>query len=184
MLFRFFLIFCYSGNEWDIFDYVISKESTIPPPPPLHYFVFVLAILVKEDIPIQHSSGSMYIYEEESVNRSQIDIKRKTCDIQSWKKTFISRHVLHQHWYTCPIALPMRRNLQHRSLMTVVSATSAPAFQPLRHQRNVCHISGLICDMLYATHTSHRKQETFLYEYHLHWVLLPKKKRTNNTAIR
>jgi hypothetical protein len=30
------------------------------------------------------------------------------------------------------------RNLQHRSLLTVFSATSAPPFQPL-HQRNVCH---------------------------------------------
>jgi hypothetical protein len=55
------------------------------------------------------------------------------------KKTFISRHVLHQHYYTCPIALPVLRNPQHRSLLTVVSATSAPPFQPLRHQRNVCH---------------------------------------------
>jgi hypothetical protein len=52
---------------------------------------------------------------------------------------FISRHILHQHWYTCPIALPGRRNPQRRSLLTVVSATSAPLFQLLRHQRNVCH---------------------------------------------
>jgi hypothetical protein len=55
------------------------------------------------------------------------------------EKTFISQHVIHQHWYTCPIALPLRRNPQHRSLLTVVSATSAPPFQPLRRQRNVCH---------------------------------------------
>jgi hypothetical protein len=41
------------------------------------------------------------------------------------EKTFISWHVLHQHWYTCPIALPVRRNPQHRSLLTVV--------QPLPH---------------------------------------------------
>jgi hypothetical protein len=39
----------------------------------------------------------------------------------------------------CPIALPVRQNSQHRSLLTVVSATSAPPFQPLRHQRNICH---------------------------------------------
>jgi hypothetical protein len=31
---------------------------------------------------------------------------------------------------------------------------------------------------LYATNTSHRRQETFLYEYPLHWVRLPTKKRT------
>jgi hypothetical protein len=54
------------------------------------------------------------------------------------KKKSISRHILHQHWYTCPIALPVRRNPRHRSLLTVVSATSAPPFQPLRHERNLC----------------------------------------------
>jgi hypothetical protein len=58
-------------------------------------------------------------------------IKCKERDI----RTFISRHILHQCWYTCPTALPVRLNPQHRSLLTVVSATSAP----LRHQRNVCH---------------------------------------------
>jgi hypothetical protein len=73
--------------------------------------------------------------EGESVNRSQMDIKRKTCDIRTWN--FFSRHILHQYWYTCPIALPVRRNQQHRSLLTVVSAISAPPFQLLRHQRNV-----------------------------------------------
>jgi hypothetical protein len=69
-----------------------------------------------------------------------MDIKLKTCDIRNWKTTFISRHILHQHWYTCPIALPVRRNPQHRRLLTVVSATFAPPFQLLRHQRNVCHL--------------------------------------------
>jgi hypothetical protein len=54
-----------------------------------------------------------------------MDIKRETCDIQTWEKAFTFRHILHQHWYTCPIALPVRRNQQHRSLLTVVSATSA-----------------------------------------------------------
>jgi hypothetical protein len=39
---------------------------------------------------------------------------------------------------TCPIALPMRRNPQHRNRLTVVWATCAPPFQPLRHQRNIC----------------------------------------------
>jgi hypothetical protein len=58
------------------------------------------------------------------------------------EKTFISQHILHQHWYTCPITLPVRRNSQQRSLLTVVSATSTPPFQPLRHQRNVCHQCG------------------------------------------
>jgi hypothetical protein len=29
------------------------------------------------------------------------------------EKTLISRRILHQHWYTCSIALSARRNLQH-----------------------------------------------------------------------
>jgi hypothetical protein len=78
------------------------------------------------------------IYEAESVNRSHMDTKRKTYDIRTWKKTFIPRHILHQHICTCPIALLMRRNPQHISFLTVVSATSASPFQPLRHQRNSC----------------------------------------------
>jgi hypothetical protein len=30
--------------------------------------------------------------------------------------------------------------------LAVVSATSTPAFQPLRHQRNVCHKGGFIAE--------------------------------------
>jgi hypothetical protein len=41
-----------------------------------------------------------------------MDIKHITCDIRTWKKAFISRHILRQHWYTCPIALPVRRKSQ------------------------------------------------------------------------
>jgi hypothetical protein len=94
------------------------------------------------------------------------------------EKTIISRHILHRHWYTCPIALPVRRNLQHRSLLSVVSATFTSSFQ-LPHLKNVCHISWPSCVPLYTTNTSYRKQETFLYEYPLQWVLLPtKNKRT------
>jgi hypothetical protein len=37
-------------------------------------------------------------------------------------------------------------------------------------------ISRPRCEPLYATNTSHHKQETFLYEYPLHRVLLPTKK--------
>jgi hypothetical protein len=89
------------------------------------------------------------------------------------KKTFISRHILHQHWYTCPTALPVRRNLQHRSILTVVAATS----RPLRLSNIFERIPGPSCEPIYATNTSHREQETFLYEYPLHWVLLASKTR-------
>jgi hypothetical protein len=57
----------------------------------------------------------------------------------------------------------------------LVSATSAPPFQLLRHQRNA---SRPRCEPLYATNISHRKQETFLYEYPLNCVILTAKKRT------
>jgi hypothetical protein len=43
-------------------------------------------------------------------------------------KTIICSHILHQHWYSCPIALSVRRNPQHRSFFIVVSVTSAPVW--------------------------------------------------------
>jgi hypothetical protein len=36
----------------------------------------------------------LWYYEGKSVNKSKIDIKPKTCDIRTWKKLFISRHIL------------------------------------------------------------------------------------------
>jgi hypothetical protein len=36
-------------------------------------------------------------------------------------ETFVSRPILHHHSYTCPIALPVRRNPQHRCHLTVLS---------------------------------------------------------------
>jgi hypothetical protein len=75
---------------------------------------------------------------ESQLNGSQMNRERKTW-YSNLGKTFISRCILHQHWYIRPIALPVRRKLQHTSLLTVVSATSAPPFQHLRYQRNVCY---------------------------------------------
>jgi hypothetical protein len=46
---------------------------------------------------------------------------------------------LHQHRYTGPIDLLVRRNPHHKSYMCVVSAISTLPFQRLRHLRNVCH---------------------------------------------
>jgi hypothetical protein len=59
---------------------------------------------------------------------SHMHINRKTCDIRTWKKTFISRHILHQHWYICPTNSPVRRNPQHRSFWLLS--------QPLPHLRS------------------------------------------------
>jgi hypothetical protein len=92
----------------------------------------------------QFRHGIPAIYEGESVNRSQMYsyIKRKTYDFRTWKKTFISWHILHQHWYTCSIALPVRRNLQHTRevffdcclshFRTSISTSSSPKRLPRR----------------------------------------------------
>jgi hypothetical protein len=83
-------------------------------------------------------------------------------------KTFISWHILHQHWCTRPIALPVRRNPQHRSLLLLS--------QPLPHPRFNLVISKTFSTQLwtlYATNTSNCKWETFLYEKLLNWVFLP-----------
>jgi hypothetical protein len=95
-------------------------------------------------------------YKGESVNKSQMYIKRKTCDITTWKKTFISRHILFQHWYTCSIILSMHWNPKHRSLLTVVSATSTPPFQPLCHQQNIW-LPVVNCFTWQTLHTINRK---------------------------
>jgi hypothetical protein len=61
-----------------------------------------------------------------------MDIKRKTCDICTRKKRlFLDVSITP---YACPIALPVHRNLQHESLLTIVSATSASPFEALHQQ--------------------------------------------------
>jgi hypothetical protein len=47
---------------------------------------------------LKQNAGIVHLRERESVNMSQIDIKRKTYDIRIGKKqTHISRHILRQH---------------------------------------------------------------------------------------
>jgi hypothetical protein len=58
----------------------------------------------------------IWIYEGESVNRPQMHIKRKTCDIRIRKKHLFLDISSTNNEYTCPIALPVRRNPQHRNL--------------------------------------------------------------------
>jgi hypothetical protein len=62
-----------------------------------------------------------------------MDVKRKHVIFEPGRKN------IYFPTYPPPTAIQEHRNLQHRSLLTVVSATSNPPFQPLRHQRNVCH---------------------------------------------
>jgi hypothetical protein len=65
-------------------------------------------------------------------------------------KTFISRHILHQSWYTCSIALSVRRNRQHRSLLTVTSGIQHLVGHHLRLSYVFERISRLSCEPLYA----------------------------------
>jgi hypothetical protein len=96
-----------------------------------------------------------------------MDIKHKTCDIRTWK----------QHLF---LNIPSTNTdtLVHRftnaskptayKSFWLLSQPLPCLFQPLRHQRSVCHP-----DVNHFTwqNTSHRKQETFLYEYPLHWLV-------------
>jgi hypothetical protein len=65
-----------------------------------------------------------------------------------------------------------------------VAANSAPPFHHLRLSNVLERISLPSCEPLYATDTSHRKQETFLYDYPLHCVLLPTENVQQNSTLR
>jgi hypothetical protein len=76
------------------------------------------------------------IYEGESVNRSQMDIKRKTYDIRKWKELFLDISSTNIDTLVPSLYQPVEN---HSIEVLVVSATSATPLQPLRHQRKVCH---------------------------------------------
>jgi hypothetical protein len=114
---------------------------------------------------------SLVVYEGQSVNRSQMDTKRKICDIRTWKNIYFST-------YPPLITLPVRRNPQHRSLLTVVSATSATGRASSVTFERPWENFSTSCVPLYVTNTSHHKHVTFLHEYPLHWVLLATKTHT------
>jgi hypothetical protein len=126
----------------------------------VYSFVMCVAVL---DVSIGEETCSG-IYEGESVNRSQMDIKRKKMWYSNIEKTFISRHI-HEHWYTCPIALPVRRNPQRKKsfdcclshFRTSVSTSSSAKRLPPS------------CEQLYVTNTSHRKPQARLP----FWLLIP-----------
>jgi hypothetical protein len=122
------------------------------------------------------------IYEGESVNRSQIDIK---CN-NTWYSNLEKHLFLDVSPTNIDTLVPSLYDcVETRSIEVywLLSANSAPPFQPLRHQPNVCHVSRPSCEPLYTTNISHRKQETFLYEYPLHSDLLPTKEKTLNRTL-
>jgi hypothetical protein len=70
---------------------------------------------------------------------------------------------------------------QHRRILTVGPATSATFRASSGLSNFLVRISRASCESLYAINSSHRKQETFLYEHPLPWVLLPTK--ANNITL-
>jgi hypothetical protein len=120
------------------------------------------------------------MYEEESVNRPQMDVIRKKCDIRTWEK-YLFLNISSTNIDTLVPSLYQCVETRSIQVFWLVSATSAPPFQPLVHQRNLCHVSRPSCEPLYATNNSHCKQETFLYEYPLYWVFCPQK--THNRTL-
>jgi hypothetical protein len=110
-------------------------------------------------------------YKGESVNRSQINIKCKTCDIPTWEKhlfldisstnTATLFPSLHQCIKTSSTKSFGCCLIQFCTFIST-SSSSAKCLPPS-------------CEQLYVTNTSCHKQKTFLYEYPLHWV---HKKRT------
>jgi hypothetical protein len=87
-------------------------------------------------------------------------------------KTFISRNILHQTWYTCPVGLPVHWNPQHRMLLTVASATSASRLaSPATFERPWENFSTAVNGFTRQTFRT-RKHEASLYEYPSHCVLL------------
>jgi hypothetical protein len=105
--------------------------------------------LVKQKTLLSTSGNSTR--ENQQICRKWI-VKHKTSDIQTRKKhLFLDIFSLNFH-------APVPSLYQCASVSTPsLSAKRLPSS----------------CEPLYATNTSHRKQETFIYEYPLHWVLLP-----------
>jgi hypothetical protein len=106
-----------------------------------------------------------------------MDIKLKTSDIRTWEKhlfldiSSINTDILVPSLYQCVET----RNIELFWLLS----------RPLPHLRlNIFVIIETFAtkpEKLYATNTSHRKQETFLYEYPSRCVILPTK--THNKTL-
>jgi hypothetical protein len=76
------------------------------------------------------NSARLEIYEGQSLNRSQMDIKREKCDIRTRKKKTI--FFVDTSSTNIDTFVPSIYEYQHSSLLTVVSAASVPSFDHLR----------------------------------------------------
>jgi hypothetical protein len=79
-----------------------------------------------------------WCHEEESVNGSQMDIKRKNMWYSNLEETFISRHILHQRWYTWVETRSIEKYfgycLGHFSTSASTSSSSAKSLPRFSHQ--------------------------------------------------
>jgi hypothetical protein len=73
-------------------------------------------------------------------------IKRKTCDIRTWKKQLFLNISSTNTDTLVPLLYRCVKTHTIEIFLTVVSATSAPLFEPLPHQQNVCHQVGFLAD--------------------------------------
>jgi hypothetical protein len=125
-----------------------------------------------------HDGGATWRnYEGGSVNRSQMDVKRKTCDIRIWKK----------HFSTCSTNIDTLVPSLYQCLETRSIKVFWLLSQPLPHPISTSSSSAKRLPPssvpLYATNTSYLKQDTFLHEYPMYWVLLPSKNTQQNAAL-
>jgi hypothetical protein len=93
-----------------------------------------------------------------------MDVKRKNVILETETKK--KKHLFLDISSTCPIALPVRRETRRVEIFWLLSQ---PLPHLVRHHLRLSNIleriSGRSCELIYATDTSQRKQETFLYEY-------------------
>jgi hypothetical protein len=91
-----------------------------------------------------------------------MDVRRKTCDIRTWEK-----HLFLDISSSRSVALPVRRNPQHRSLLTVViSQFRTSVLTSLSSAKGLIRFSVQFLTALRGSF--HRKHETFLYESPMH----------------
>jgi hypothetical protein len=109
---------------------------------------------------------------------SQMDIKRKPCDIRT-RENHLFLNISSTSIDTFVPSLYQCVETRSKEVSWLLS-------QLLPHGRFSLsfleRISRPSCEPLYATNTSRRKQETFLYECPMHWVIVPTKKNAQQNV--
>jgi hypothetical protein len=92
------------------------------------------------------------------------------------------RRILHQHWDTCPIVLPVRRNPQHRSSWLLSQPLPHLVGHHLHFWTSLREFHDLVVNP-FTRQTPPTINKNIFYEYRLHWVLLRTKKKTHNRKL-